>query len=270
MESEVRRLRLRSGISVPCRIQGNPGARPALLLHAWGESRGSFDRLIPLLTTFRVFAPDLRGQGEADKPESGYTLEDQAEDIVAILDALDVPQALVLGSSSGGYLAQQVAAVHPHRVAALVLVGAPLSLHGRAPFADEVERLADPVDPGWVRQSLSWYPLQREVPAWFVENRIRDGVRMPAHVWKAILQGLTSSRPPTESGTVRAPTLILWGDQDRLLSRSDQQTLAARIPGSIMKAYPGVGHLVLWEHPDLVARDTAAFFEGLGLGDLAV
>ena len=91
MESDVRDLRLRTGIRVPCLVQGDADAKPVLLLHAWGESRRSFDRLIPLLTGFRLYAPDLRGQGEADKPADGYSLAEQAEDAAAILDALNVP-----------------------------------------------------------------------------------------------------------------------------------------------------------------------------------
>jgi pimeloyl-ACP methyl ester carboxylesterase len=85
MESEVRTLRLRTGITVPCLVEGDDGAQPVLLLHAWGESRRSFDRLVPLLTAgFRIYAPDLRGQGEADKPENGYSLAEQADDAAAI------------------------------------------------------------------------------------------------------------------------------------------------------------------------------------------
>jgi pimeloyl-ACP methyl ester carboxylesterase len=132
MESEVRDLRLRTGITVPCFAQGDADAKPVLLLHAWAESRGSFDRLVPHLTGFRVYAPDLHGQGEADKPEDGYSLAEQAEDAAAILDTLNVPTAFVVGSSSGGYIAQQLAIDHPEKVAALVLVGSPLSLHGRS------------------------------------------------------------------------------------------------------------------------------------------
>ncbi|MGY2747538.1 pimeloyl-ACP methyl ester carboxylesterase [Arthrobacter sp. UYCu723] len=263
MESEVRGLRLRTGIRVPCLVQGDADARPVLLLHPWGESRGCFDRLVPLLTGFRVYAPDLRGQGDADKPESGYSLAEQAEDAAAILDALNVPKAFVLGSSSGGYVAQQLTVAYPERVAALVLVGSPLSLHGRAPFADEVDRLTDPIDEDWVRDSLSWYPLLHAVPAWFIEDRIRDGVRMPAHAWKGILHGLGTATPPTESGTIHAPTLILWGDHDSLLPRSDQETLAARITGTVLKVYPDAAHLVLWECPDRVASDVTAFFDSL-------
>lgn len=259
MESEVLDLRLRTGITVPCLVQGDAGAKPVLLLHAWGESRGSFDRLIPLLTGFRVYAPDLRGQGAADKPEDGYSLAEQAEDAAAILDALNVPRAFVVGSSSGGYVAQQLATMHPGRVAALVLVGSPLSLQGRPAFADEVGGLTDPFDEGWVRESLTWFPMLHEVPAWFLEDRVRDGLRVPARAWKGILNGLCEAPPPTESRTIHAPTLILWGAKDNLLPRGDQETLAARIPGAVLKVYPDVAHLVLWECPEQVAEDAAAF-----------
>src|SRR5215218_5084024 len=131
MDSEVPILQLSTGITVPCLLQGEPGAKPLLLLHAWGESRRSFDRLVPLLPGFRIAAPDLRGQGDADKPGNGYSLKDQAADAAAILDALQLESAAVLGSSSGGYVAQQLAVGDRDRVDALVLVGAPLTLHGR-------------------------------------------------------------------------------------------------------------------------------------------
>jgi rifampin ADP-ribosylating transferase len=82
---------------------------------------------------------------------------------------------------------------------------------------------------------------------------------MPAHAWKGILNGLCEATPPTESGAIHAPTLIIWGAQDSLLPRGGQETLAARIPASVLKVYPGVAHLVLWECPDQVAEDAAAF-----------
>lgn len=264
MEPEVRSLRLRTGITVPCLIQGQADAKPLLLLHAWAESRRCFDRLLPGLAGFRIHAPDLRGQGEADKPEEGYSLAEQAADAAAILDALGLDTAFVLGSSSGGYVAQQLAVAHPGRVAALVLVGSPLSLHGRPAFADEVDLLADPIDEDWVRASLSWFSLYQPVPAWYLADRVRDGVRMPAHAWKKILAGLTSAVPPTEAGTIRTPTLIIYGGEDDLLPHRDQEVLAARIPGPVLKVYPDAGHLVLWEHPERVAADTVAFLHSPG------
>lgn len=265
MDADIRQLRLRTGITVPCLVQdtGRTGT-PLLLLHAWGESRKSFDRLIPLLTGCRIYAPDLRGQGDADKPLSGFSLAEQAEDAAAILDALELPHAALVGSSSGGYVAQQLAVAHPEKVAALVLVGSPLSLLGRPAFADEVDGLADPLDEAWVRDSLAWFPRIHDVPDWYIEDRVRDGLSMPAHAWKAILNGLCEATPPTETGTIQSRTLILWGGQDNLLPRTDQETLARRIPGAVLKVYPNVAHLVLWECPEQVAADIMWFLRSLG------
>jgi rifampin ADP-ribosylating transferase len=230
-----------------------------LLLHAWGESRQSFDRLLSSLPAgVRAIALDQRGHGDAGKPATGYALADAAADVVAFLDALGEPSAVLVGSSSGGYVAQQVAVTRPDRVAGLVLVGAPRTLQGRPPFADEIERLTDPVDAGWVRDSLAWFPLHQPVPRGYVDDRVRDGTRVPAHVWRAAFAGLVTAVPPTDRGLVTAPTLVLRGDHDDLLA-GDSQDLAAVIPQARTVVYEQTGHLVLWEQPQRVADDLVAF-----------
>src|SRR6185437_7946442 len=77
--------------------------------------------------------PHHRGE-----PAAGYALAQVAADVVAFMDAVGIPAAVLLGSSSGGYVAQQVAITSPHRVTGLALVGSPCSLQGRPSFADEV------------------------------------------------------------------------------------------------------------------------------------
>lgn len=269
MESEVRTIALRTRINVPCFVQGHlgeandDGAVPLVLLHAWSESWRSFDRLIASLPSFTLVAPDLRGHGGADKPEDGYSLTAVVEDVVAVFDALGVARAHVLGSSSGGYVAQQLAVMHPELLASLILVGSPLSLQGKPPFANEVEQLTDPVSEGWVRESLSWYRLLHAVPAAYIEDRVNDGLAMPAAVWKASLRGYYEAVPPTEAGTISDPTLILWGAHDHIVPRHHQETLASRIPGAQLKIYEKTGHLVLWECPERVAEDVGAFLSGI-------
>jgi rifampin ADP-ribosylating transferase len=86
---------------------------------------------------------------------------------------------------------------------------------------------------------------------------------MPARVWRTSLNGLGTAVPPTETGTITAPTLIIWGERDGLLSRDDQETLAAAIPGSQLIVYPDTGHLVLWEQPEQVANDLTDFVTAL-------
>jgi rifampin ADP-ribosylating transferase len=210
----------------------------------------------------RVLAPDLRGHGDTDKPDHGYSLVDVAEDVAAFLDALDLPSATLVGSSSGGYVAQQVAVAHPDRVDGLVLIGSPRSLRGRPPFADEVERLTDPVDRAYVEASLRWYPVHSAVPDGYLRDRVDDGVRVPAGIWRRSLEGLCDGVPPTEAGTIAARTLIIRGGRDDLLPRADTEALAAAIPDSQVVVYEDAGHLVLWEQPDRLARDIAAFLAG--------
>jgi len=114
----VRRVGLATGVSVPYVSVGPPSAAPVVLLHAWGESWHSFDRLLPLLPrAIHAVAMDLRGHGDADKPAAGYSLVDVAADVAAFMDAVGVSSAVLVGSSSGGYVAQQVAITSPHRVA---------------------------------------------------------------------------------------------------------------------------------------------------------
>ena len=70
-----------------------------------------------------------------------------------------------------------------------------------------------------------------------------------------------------ELDKIKAPTLIVWGDQDTILPRSDQEALAAAIPGSRLLVYPGAGHAFYWENPGRVASDLAAFIAELETGD---
>ena len=264
LEPRVRRVALATGVSVPYVSAGPAAAAPVVLLHAWGESWRSFDRLLPLLPgTVHAVAMDLRGHGDADKPATGYSLAEVAADVAALMDTVGIPSAVLLGSSSGGYVAQQVAITSPHRVAGLVLIGSPRSLQGRPPFADEVDQLTEPVDAAWVRKFLAWFPRFHQVPPWYIDCRVQDGVRMPAYVWRETLAGLVSARPPTDTATITAPTLIVWGARDELLTLEDQQSLAAAIPASRLIVYQDTGHLVLWEQPERVASDLTAFVDGL-------
>lgn len=122
--------------------------------------------------------------------------------------------------------------------------------------------LQDPVDPTFVREFVQ-ATTSESVPPEFLESMIAESCKVPAHVWKAALQGLVEAVPPTETGTIIAPTRILWGDRDEFLPRTDQQSLAASIPGSTLVVYEGAGHVVHWEEPERVAADVVSFAESI-------
>ena len=81
-------------------------------------------------------------------------------------------------------------------------------------------------------------------------------------MWKASLEGLVRAVPPIDRGPITAPTLILWGDEEDVLPTDQADELRAAIEDSQLVVYEGTGHLVLWEQPERVARDVAAFIEG--------
>lgn len=179
------------------------------------------------------------------------------------MDATGVSSAVLVGVSSGGYVAQQVAVNDPRRVAGLVLIGSPRTLHFRPPFADQVEALVDPVPESFVRESLTWFPMFHDVRQAYIEDRVRDGMRTPAHVWRETFAGLCAATPPTDTATITAPSLIVWGGRDDLLGQEQRDALASAIPHSTVVTYEDAGHLVLWEQPDRLARDITTFVEGL-------
>jgi pimeloyl-ACP methyl ester carboxylesterase len=252
--------RLATGVRVPYGEQGDAEGVPVVFLHPYADSHRFFELTLPHLPAgIHAYLPTQRGHGDADKPPSGYSLDGLSGDVAAFLDAVGVRRAVVVGHSSGGYVTQRFALDHRDRVLGLVLVGAPRSLHGRrAPFADAVEVMQDPVDPDLVRQVLEAFPLIRPVPAAFVDAMIAESAKVPAAVWRTALAELTAAVPPTETATITVPTLILWGESDEFL-RTEQEALAAAIPGSRLIGYPDTGHLIVWERPQQVAADIAAF-----------
>jgi rifampin ADP-ribosylating transferase len=263
------RLRLVTGITTAVTDEGEPTTDPpVLLLHGWAGSRRSFAPLLSLLARqVRTLAVDLRGHGDADKPPTGYDLPTQAGDVVATLDALGIDRAVLVGASSGGYLAQQVAVVAPDRVAGLVLAGAPQDLRARPAFADDLALVTDPVDPAWVRRFIAGFTDLERLPSWYVDVLVEDALRLPAAIWTASFLGFHSSQPPTELGVITAPTLVISGGRDGLLGREQTDALLSAIPGAEWIEYEETGHLVLEEQPARLAADVVAFLAGLAEDD---
>jgi len=80
-------------------------------------------------------------------------------------------------------------------------------------------------------------------------------------VWRAALKALMEADFTGELGKIQAPTLIVWGDQDRYASWSEQEALAAAIPNADLVVYRGVGHAIHWEDPARFAADLVDFTE---------
>ena len=259
----MRRIALATGVELAVHEHGE--GVPVLLLHAWGETHRTFDRLLPLLPdTMHLVVPDQRGVGQSSKPADGYTLLDGAADMTALLDALEIDTCWLIGTSSGGYLAQQLALEHPARVRGMALVGSPSNLQGplSPAFSESLSSFHDPVTRADVDALQGALPLHSPVPGSFVEDQMRAALSIPRHSWLASVDGLVRAVPPIDRGRIGVRTLILWGGEEDVLPISQAGELLAAIEDSQIVVYEGTGHLVLWEQPQRVAKDVTAFIMG--------
>ena len=242
---------LASGVRLHYAQQGPRGGPTIILLHGYSDSWFSFSRVMPLVPLdFRVIAPDLRGHGNSDRPESGYRIDDMAGDIVELMDALGIPSAIVVGHSMGSFVAQAIADRVPTRVTGLVLVGsAPVAANVNVSgLRLTVDALTDPVDPGFVRD-FQFGSIALPVPDAFMEAAIANSRRMPARIWKAAIKGLIDYRPAARRPSMRV--LVLGGKKDSVFSAAEQTQLARQYPDSRLQLIDEAGHTLHWEQPDV-------------------
>jgi non-heme chloroperoxidase len=261
----VKSVKLPNQVKLQYVEQGDPSGTPVLLLHGITDSWHSFELVLPHLPeSIHAFALSQRGHGDADRPVAGYRPQDFAADLAAFMDALDLGSVVIAGHSMGSSIAQRFALDYPERTLGLVLVGSVTTWRGHPDFVElwdsVVSTLTDPIDPGFVLE-FQESTLAQPVPPAFLETIVQESLKLPARVWKAaLLEGLLEADFSGELEKIKAPTLIVWGDQDTLTG-SEQEALAATIAGSQLMVYPGAGHGLHWEEPARFAADLVTFTE---------
>jgi 3-oxoadipate enol-lactonase len=241
------------------------GEGPALvLLHAFPFDRRMWSEEVARLSDVRrVVAVDLRGFGES--PLYGEpSVDEYADDVVALLDALGIPMATVAGLSMGGYIALSLAERHRARVAALILADT------RAAADSEVARLAREAT---IRQVRSDGPAQflDGVPERLLSRHASDDLRVRVRglcvertdAIVAATRALAHRPDRTELlGAIDCPTLVVCGGEDTTSPAPEMRGLAQAIRGAEYVEIAGVGHLSNLEAPDrfddAVARFLAA------------
>ncbi len=247
---------------------GSPEAPPVVLLHGYGTSKDAMMTIASWLApNHRTLAPDLPGFGAHDE-HAGEAHDGAfyAREVVRFMDALGVERASLVGTSMGGAIAAEIAATHPERVDRLVLL-APAGLvapvendfmrranAGENPLRMESEedfdRVVDlvfavrPPTPPPVRRYFT-LEAQRRLP-W--TNRIIPAIEP---FGRAGLEG--------RLGSIRAPTLVLWGDRDLVLDPSLLPRFVAEIPDAQGERIPGAGHVLFSDRPEEVRRRIVPF-----------
>lgn len=256
---------LETGLRLHYAEQGDLTGEAIVFLHGYSDSWFSFSRLLPLLSPeYHPFALTQRGHGDSDKPECCYTPEDFAADVDAFMEAVGIKRATVVGASTGALFAQRAALGYPSRVGRLVLIGAQTPANEAvAGLVEEVRALEDPVPPKFVRE-FQESTIYQPVPQEFLDTVVSESLKLPARVWRDYLEQAVLSIDRdyvAELHEIDVPTLVLWGEQDPLFPREEQERLAEAIPGATLKVYPDTGHAVHWDRPEWVVRDLEEFMK---------
>lgn len=265
MAPEIKSVELPANVTLQYVEQGNSEGVPVLFLHGLSDSWHSFELALPHLPeSIRAFALTQRGHGDSSCPEAGYRFRDFTADVAAFMDALGLEAAVVVGHSMGSAIARRFALDHPGRTLGLVLA-ASFASFSTSPVAQQlwdevVSEMEDPVDPAFVRE-FQESTIARPVPQAFLETVVRESLKLPARVWRATVAGSLQDDLMGESDRIEAPTLLVWGDRDRMVPHGDQVEQTAVIAGSRLVVYEGSGHAVHWEEPDRFASDLASFIE---------
>lgn len=245
---------------------------PLVMLAGLASDCLSWEPIKPFLAErFRLIMPDNRGAGRTTLPYDGVTLPRMAADVLAVLDALGIERAPVLGHSMGGLIALDAAAAAPGRLGPLVLTAsAPLpNARNMAVFDSLIALRQNGVSPQlWLPVLFTW--LFRK--SWFAQpGAVEEAIRLAlAHpypqsdaAFTAQIEAVRAYRPPAALKDLRARVLAVLGNEDLLFAPQAALDALARYPGFELshRFVEDAGHSLHWDQPEAVASAVTAFLE---------
>ena len=233
-----------------------------ILIHGLGDDHRAWRKVLPsLMLDHRVLLYDLRGHSESDLGEADGSLHQLSEDLLSLMDALEIPKAILVGFSLGGTIAMRAAIDHPERVAGLGLIGTSSRVNSTA-ASWYLERAAavERSDPG-LRRTLDQDTenVYREQPDELQHGLTirRQSTSDPAGYANACraMYSLHGEPLDDELSGIDVPTVLVAGEADQHCPPKASQIIANLITGSSVRIIPGTGHPIPVERPDEVVEE---------------
>ena len=265
-----------AGQRIHYRDQGKRDGPAIVLLHGSNSSLHTWEPLVKRLgADYRIVTLDLPGHGlTGGTPDKDYSADGMAAAVDVVAAKLGLDHFILGGNSMGGWVAWRYALAQPARVDALLLLdagGMPLRKGEKAPESNVGFRilkypfgrwLATRITPRMlVEQSLRGSVAKQAIVNDAMIDRYWELLRFPGNREATVLRARMNREPAMAErvGDIDAPTLILFGDQDRLINPSAATTFHERIAGSDVVLLKGIGHLPMEEAPDQTAKAIADF-----------
>jgi len=239
------------GAAIAYRVDGPPAAPPLLLANSLGTTSAMWDDQIGALAQrFLVIRYDHRGHGGSTATAGPYTIELLAADALAVLDALGVASASVCGLSLGGAVALWIASHAPARVERLVVCCSAPSFGGPVPWAERAARVRDAGVLSLLDLLIGRWFTPAVDPAGPVRARVEAMLReVDDEGYAGCCEALGALDLTADLAAVRAPTLVLAGAADPVVTPSRAVELAGLIDGASLVVLSRASHLATIEQP---------------------
>ena len=241
-----------------------------LLLVGLGAKRQGYYKQLPVFgRSYRTLALDYRDVGDSDEAREPYTIKDLAEDTLAVMRALDIRQAHIIGISMGGFIALELALFYPEVVEKLVLVVTSAGGPGHVSPGRDIMAVMMPVPGVEIGEAARKVCAAVSAPG-FAESHpeefdiFAEIARYRPMSEAAYFRQLAACRSHDVSQRlhqIKAPTLVIHGDVDPLVPLKNGLHLAETIPGATLIVYPNTGHIPEVERAEEFNRDILAFLE---------
>ena len=251
--------------------EGGPADAPTLLMiHGFGANRDNWLRFARYFKDYRVIALDLPGFGESSKPDIDYDVASQTERVHAFAKTLGLTRLHLVGNSMGGHIAALYAARHPEQVLSVALLdNAGVTSPRKSEMFAMIER-GEP-NPLVVRRAEDFDALMRFVfvnPPPLPESLKRHFAEQSMAnqaIYDKIFRQLRERYVPLEPELpkIQVPTLLLWGEQDRVLDVSSIEVMKPLLKQPSVVIMPDCGHAPMIERPEDTARHYQAFLDSL-------
>jgi pimeloyl-ACP methyl ester carboxylesterase len=236
---------------------------PVLLMHGWPQHWYLWRDVIPVVAPHaRVIAPDFRGFGWTDVPESGYEKDQLARDMLALLDELGVEEFSVAGHDWGGYVGFLLALDHPERVRSLLALNVlpPWPARDRKVALDAwrflyMPMLSAPAIGGWAGRSLGPRGIPEDARGAFASRLGGERARATERLYRTFflheLPQLLRGR--YSAADLRVPTRYLFGQRDVVITTRAVRDAAAQSSSVELELVADATHFIVDEKPELVA-----------------
>jgi pimeloyl-ACP methyl ester carboxylesterase len=246
-------------------LTGTPGALTIAMTHGIGGSGQTWALLAKLLgDKYQILTWDVRGHARSGRPAAGYSVPQFAADLAGLLEHLGIGEAVIMGSSMGGTIAQRFILDFPAKTAAAVILNTSSEVNeaGQRRWESQADFIEQHGMRAWTEQSrpagqtpeyLAAHPEIGEAE----ERRIASNP--DGRVYAQVARAVAFYNYTAELEQVRTPTLVLVGDQDRLTPPGGSVIMSRRIPGAELHILPGLGHGLEQEDPEQVYELVSEF-----------